>query len=92
MKSIENLLSQTINISEIPALPEAARWAIYKTLTLEKSAEEISDIIKSNPSLTLKILKIANSPIYTRRIPVSSIKDAIVLLGYKTIKGIILSV
>ena len=92
MKSIENLLSQTINISEIPALPEAARWAIYKTLTLEKSAEEISYIIKSNPSLTLKILKIANSPIYTRRTPVSSIKDAIVLLGYKTIKGIILSV
>jgi putative nucleotidyltransferase with HDIG domain/PAS domain S-box-containing protein len=89
---IENLLAQTINISEIPALPEAARWAIYTTLTMDISAEHLSNIIKANPSLALKILKIANSPVYTRDTPIATIKDAIILLGYKTIKGIILSV
>ncbi len=89
---IENLLAQTINISEIPALPEAARWAIYTTLTMDISAEDLSKIIKANPSLALKILKISNSPVYTRDTPVATIKDAIILLGYKTIKGIILSV
>ena len=92
MNSIENLLAQTININEIPALPEATRMAIYKTLTLEKSAEEISNIIKEDPSLTLKILKIANSPLYTRSGSVSNIKDAIMLLGYRTVKAIILSI
>jgi PAS domain S-box-containing protein len=92
LNPIENLLSQTIDISEIPALPEAARLAIYKTLTLEKSAEEISNIIKEDPSLTFKILKIANSPLYTRTNSVATVKDAIILLGYKTVKAIILSV
>jgi PAS domain S-box-containing protein len=86
-------LSQIINISEIPALPESARIAISKTLSLEKSAEEIAKTIKENPSLTLKIIKIANSPLYTTRSrPVTNIKDAIILLGYKTVKCIILSV
>ena len=53
---IENLLAQTINISDIPALPEAARWAIYTTLTMDISAEDLSNIIKANPSLALKLL------------------------------------
>jgi len=92
LNPIENLLAETIDISEIPSLPEAARIAIYKTLTLEKSAGEISSIIKEDPSLTLKILKVANSPLYRGNNPVTSIKDAIVLLGYKAVKAIILSV
>lgn len=92
MNPIDNLLTKTIDIGEIPALPEAARISMYKTLTLEKSAEELSSIIKEDPSLTLKILKVANSPLYLRSGSVTSIKDAIILLGYKTVKAIILSV
>ncbi len=92
MNPIDNLLAKTIDIGEIPALPEAARIAMYKTLTLEKSAEELSSIIKEDPSLTLKILKVANSPLYLRSGSVTNIKDAIILLGYKTVKAIILSV
>jgi PAS domain S-box-containing protein len=92
LNPIEKLLNQTIDIGEIPALPEAARMAMFKTLTIEKSAEEISSIIKEDPSLTLKILKIANSSFYSRSGSVSNIKDAIILLGYKTVKAIILSV
>ena len=92
MNPIENLLAETVDVSEIPSLPEAARIAIYKTLTLEKSAEDISKIIKEDPSLTLKILKVANSPLYRGSKSVTTVKDAIVLLGYKAVKAIILSV
>ncbi len=81
-----------MDIKEIPSLPEAARLAIKSSLDGNKSFEEISNIIMQNPSLTLKILKIANSAFYSRRGQISNIKDAIILLGYKTIKSIILSI
>ena len=90
--AIEKRLTELIDISEIPTLPEIARIAISKTLSMDKSAEEIASIIRENPSLTLKILKIANSPMYTTGVRISSIKDAVILLGYKTIKSLVLSI
>jgi len=92
LDSFEKQLADFINIKDIPLLPEAARLAISKTLSIEKSADEIAAIIKENPSLTLKILKLANSPVYSRGIRLTGIKEAIILLGYKTVKSLILSI
>ncbi len=92
MDSIENRLIETLNIKEIPAFSAAAKLAISKTLIQEKSAEELSNIIKENPSLALKILKVANSSLYSRKNLITNIKDAIIFLGYKTVKSIILSI
>jgi len=89
---IEERLQKTINITDIPTLPEAARLAVSSTISFEKSAQQISKIISEDPSLTFKILRVANSSIYRRSGKVSNIKDAVVLLGYKTIKGLILSI
>ena len=92
MDSIDTLLTQTINIKEIPELPEYAKIAISSTLTGEKSIEQLIQTVRDSPSITLKLLKVANSPFYARVRPVSNIKDAIVLLGYKTVKSIIISI
>lgn len=92
MDQLEARLLQTLNIDEIPSLPDAAKVAISATLSAKKSAEAMSKVIAESPSLTLKILKVANSSIYSRIQKVSSIKEAIVLLGFKTVKSIILSV
>lgn len=85
-------LEDFIDIRDIPTLPEAARAAIARTLSMEKTVDEIASIIKENPSLTLKILKVANSPLYTAGKRISKMRDAIILLGYKTIKSLILSI
>jgi signal transduction histidine kinase/HD-like signal output (HDOD) protein len=92
LDAIEKKLTDLIDISEVPTLPEIARIAISRTLSMDKSAEEIASIIRENPSLTLKILRVANSPLYTPGARISSIKDAVILLGYKTIKSLILSI
>ena len=86
--SIEKKLLDFIDFKEIPSLPEAAKFAISSSLSNNKSMNDIAKIINQNPSLTLKILKIANSAYYSRKNDVSNIKDALVLLGYKTIKSI----
>lgn len=51
-----------------------------------------SDIIKLDPSLTLKILKLANSPIYKKNKDIVNLEDAISLIGLKATKNLILSV
>jgi PAS domain S-box-containing protein len=89
---VEIKLTDLIDIREIPTLPEIAKIAISKTLSMDTSADEIASIIRENPSLTLKILKIANSPMYTTGARISNIKNAVILLGYKTIKSLVLSI
>ena len=90
--ALEIKLTEFIDIREIPTLPEIAKLGISKTLSMDTSAEEMASIIRENPSLTLKILKIANSPMYTTGVRISNIKDAVILLGYKTIKSLVLSI
>jgi len=51
-----------------------------------------SDIIKKDSSLTLKILKLANSPLHKRLIDIVNIKDAVGLIGLTATKNLILSV
>ena len=92
MDPVEIKLTDLIDIREIPTLPEIAKIAISKTLSIDTSADEIASIIRENPSLTLKILKIANSPMYTTGVRILNIKDAVILLGYKTIKSLVLSI
>ncbi len=51
-----------------------------------------SDIIKLDPSLTLKILKLANSPLYKKNKDIVNLEDAIGLIGLKATKNLILAV
>ena len=85
-------LLEFIDVGDIPSLPEAAKLAIDTGLSDGRSIDDVSKIVLQNPSLTAKILKVANSAYYSRNGKVSNIKDAIVLLGYKTVKSIILSI
>ncbi|MFW6181284.1 MAG: HDOD domain-containing protein [Spirochaetota bacterium] len=89
---MEQRLAELISITEIPSLPEAARIAVTRTLSMEKSAQEIASIVKKDPSLTLKLLKLANSSFYSRGRRVSSVRDAVIRLGYRTVKSLILSI
>jgi putative nucleotidyltransferase with HDIG domain/PAS domain S-box-containing protein len=88
----EKLLLKTINIEDVPEIPTCAKIAISSALEGSRSIEELLHTVRESPSISLKILKVANSPIYRRERPVSNLKDAVVLLGYKTVKSIIISI
>ncbi|MBN2738269.1 MAG: HDOD domain-containing protein [Spirochaetales bacterium] len=58
--------------------------------SLDISFKELENIIKIDPGLTSKILKIANSALYARQTEIKSLQMAITLLGFKNIKSLIL--
>jgi putative nucleotidyltransferase with HDIG domain len=56
------------------------------------SLTEISRFISSDPVLTVKMLKMVNSPVYGFPRRISSVNQAVILLGLNTVKGLLFGV
>lgn len=88
--------SQTIsnlkeNIKNIPSLPEIITKSIELMQDKNTSAATLSKIISNDVGLTARVLKLVNSAYYGFPKQISTIQQAITILGFTTIKGIILS-
>ena len=79
-------------IDELPAPPAVATKILNLAIDDECSVNEISQLIGLDQSLTLKVLKTANAPVYGLERKVSSIDQAVVILGLSTLKNILLGV
>lgn len=78
-------------LKNIPVIPDIASKIL--TVTEEKmdiSFRELENTIKMDPGLSTKILKVANSALYARQREVKNLQTAITLLGFKTIKSLVL--
>jgi HD-like signal output (HDOD) protein len=85
---IEKYLAQ---IKDLPVMPEvAARVVNLAEGRKDISFKELESIIKTDPALTMKVLKIANSALYARQKEIKNLQMAISLLGFKNIKSLVL--
>ena len=53
---------------------------------------QLSGLISSEPAFSSEVLTLANSALYARRFPISSVLQAIAVLGTNTLKGLCLTV
>lgn len=80
-------------IRDLPVMPEVAAKVMHLTEgRLDISFGELERIIKADPGLTARILKIANSALYARQKEIKSLQMAITLLGFNNIKVLVLLV
>jgi HD-like signal output (HDOD) protein len=84
------LLAQAANVVALPSLSPVLERAMLLTQADEASAIEIADIIGSDPSLAAQVLRLANSASFGLHHRVSSIRQAIVLLGFDVLKSLLL--
>jgi len=84
----EKLLEYFNNLESLPTVPEIY-IKINKMIDENESAEHISKEIEKDQSLSVTILKIANSAFYDNNI--GSVKQAIMYVGLTNLKNIILS-
>ncbi|TFG62986.1 MAG: HDOD domain-containing protein, partial [Spirochaetales bacterium] len=78
-------------LKNLPIIPNVA--AKVMSITEEKidiSFQELENIIKIDPALSAKILKVANSALYARQKEIKTLQMAITLLGFKTIKSLVM--
>lgn len=76
---------------DLPGLPAVAQEALAHLSTPEANPASLQSIMSRDPALTLKMLRMANSAYYRRGREISSLSDAIVLLGFKTVQSLVLS-
>ncbi len=78
-------------MKELPVIPDVAMKIVgMAEENMDLSFGQLEDLIKLDPVLSAKILKVANSALYARQREITSLKMAISLIGFKTIKSLVL--
>ena len=87
-----SILNELLEAQEFATLPVVAA-RVLKLLENENiDIRDISRVIEADAALTLKLLRVANSPLYATRTEVSSIKQAIITLGLNRLTNIVLGI
>lgn len=76
------------DVGEIGTLPEVTVKIIQIVENPKSTARDLHDVIKNDPALAARILKVVNSAFYGLPGQVSSMDRAIVLLGLSAVKNI----
>jgi HD-like signal output (HDOD) protein len=78
-------------IRDIPSLPEVVNKIIQQLGKANTPASEIAKLISYDPGLTSRVLRMVNSAAYGIQRQVSSIQHGIMILGFNTVRGLVLS-
>ena len=94
--SNNNIVEKLFATQEFATLPPVT-MKILELLEDEKSRDmldikELARLIETDASLTLKLIRIANSPLFAMRDYITSVQQAIVILGLNKVTNIVLGI
>lgn len=75
-------------VTEISSLPEVTTKIIAVVEDPKSTAQDMHDIVKNDPALAAKVLKVVNSAFYGLPTQISSLDRAIVMLGLSAVKNL----
>lgn len=78
-------------VNDLPALPSVVTRVIQLTDDPNSTAQDINNVLNQDQAITARVLRLANSAFYgyTRRI--NTVTDAVVFMGFKTIRSIVIA-
>src|SRR5438477_9698701 len=87
MASIRERITDSANL---PTLPAAAMYILQLANDDTTDMGQLAATIEKDPALSLKVLKAVNSPFYGIPQKVSTVSQAVVLLGLHAVKALVL--
>ena len=90
--NVQNIDAKIKRLKDLPTLPTILMQCNKMLKNPNVSATELAKAIKSDPSISSKVLRLVNSAFYGLSGKISSVSQAIVILGFNTVRNIILSV
>ena len=78
-------------VGDLPPMPQVASRAIRVIENPDFDAKELCEIIETDSALATRVLKIANSVMFCRQREITTLKQALMMIGMKSLKGIILA-
>jgi len=75
-------------VSDLPAFPVVIEQATSLANDPQSSASDLAKVIQNDTALTAKILRITNSPFYGMSREISTVKDAVVVMGFSAVRSL----
>ena len=79
------------DLIDVRPFPVTASRVMSACDAADVTANDLSEIITQDPALSVKLLQVANSPLYGFGGEVRSVQHAAVLIGLRTLKNLVLS-
>ena len=79
------------NLGDLPPLPQVAAQVLRLSADPDSTTDELQRVISTDQALTSQILKIANSAMFGMMREVKTLTQAIMTLGFSTIKSVVLA-
>lgn len=86
-----SLQQVTGNLKDLPTLPAIVMELLNNLDAEESNIAVVAQKVTQDPALTAKTLRYANSPFYSTPIKVTTIQQAIALMGIETVRQMVLS-
>lgn len=78
-------------VEELPTLPHVTHQVIKLTTDPKTTVSELADTITQDQVTTTKVLKMANSAYYGYARKIFSIREAIMVLGFNTVRNLVMA-
>lgn len=88
-RSVEKVVA---HVGDLPAMPAVVSEVLDLTDDPAVSMARLSTLIQRDPALTAKILRVSNSPYYGMRQFVGTLKLALVILGVREVRNIVMGI
>lgn len=79
------------DISDLPTIPAIVSRVISQLDSQEAEPDNIADLILSDQVLAARVIRVVNSPLYRPASQITSVKRALLYLGFKSIREMILT-
>jgi putative nucleotidyltransferase with HDIG domain len=79
------------NLGDLPPLPQVAAQVLRLAADPDSSTDDLQRVIATDQALTAQILKIANSAMFGMMREVKTLTQAIMTLGFSTIKSVVIA-
>ncbi len=78
-------------VGDLPPMPQVASRAIKLVEDPNTNNVEFGKVLQTDAALTARVLKIANSAMFCRQREITTVSQAIMVIGLKTLKSIIVA-
>lgn len=79
------------SLQQLPQFPAVATKVLRALSDDNAQTQEIERLVRADAALSSEVLRIVNSPLYGLSSPVSSVKQALLLLGFDEVKRFVLA-
>lgn len=87
----EETLAAVLSSDDLPTLPTVASEIITLTAREDTTLSDIAELVSKDIALSAKILKVSNSAFYSFAQQISSINQAVSILGINAVRSLVLS-